>query len=52
MSKNKKKDLIPNEEAKVYTEDVNEEFGEMIPSSFGWVPPDEQKKKAEKHEKL
>ena len=52
MGKSKKKDSEPKKEAEFSTDGLNEEFGEMIPSSFGWIPPDEQKKKAEKHEKL
>ena len=29
----------------------NEEFGEFVPTYFGWIPLDEQKKRAEELDK-
>lgn len=52
MGKKKKEDLAGKKKNALDTEQMNVEFGEMIPSQFGWIPPDEQKKKAEEHERL
>ena len=52
MGKRKKEDSARNKEYDQFDEQMNVEFGEMVPTKFGWIPPDEQKKKAEKHERL
>lgn len=48
MAKKKKKlDRVPAVERK-----SNDLYGEFIPTNFGWIMPDEQRKRAEDHEKL